>query len=852
MNLTESSANGNGQAAMTRPRVTRRQYAAYYVAAGFSVIPVKANFTKKPAIRSWKAYIDRLPTDAELDEWFLAEGDELGIAVVGGPVSGNLLVIDIDLAGLHVDFEAAVERQAPGLLAKLVAVRTPRGEDDAQTRHYWLRYDLGGGEPIGNLKLATGEPELVRPKDGAWREDKPLRYSYPVRIETRGAGGYVIAPGSPREVHRTRREYKLVGELRPHTLPVLSRVEVEQLLEVARTFHCHIIEDDNPDKNESSPEREARDHRAASGAGRALGPAERLDPSDWPSVEDRKRRCKAYLVKCDDAVAGAGGHDATFHAACEIPRFGLDGADAMELLRWWSKEKSKPSWPQWDLDHKLADAIAKVQAAGEFGSRLNADSAIRVDPLTDVGNAEELVRAYAGRIRYVANDNTHYWFDGTRWAADDRLTVESITKRAMVKLAGRLAMEAAELDQANDERSRGIAKALRAHAKRSNSRSGIENAIKLARSAPGVATAVGEFDADPMVFNVANGTIELATGAFRNHDSRDLLTKCSSASYDPGAACPTFDAFLKRVVPDAELRAFIQTLAGLTMIGEVREHVLIYLHGGGRNGKSTLLNLLMNLFGDYSWAAPTGFLETKYDGLKPYELAELRGRRIVVASECESGAKLAESGLKFMTGGDLITGARKYGHPFSFKPSHTFWSGANHLLKIRGQDLGIWRRILLIPFAETIRLDEVDPLLPAKLQAELSGVLNWALAGLRLYLTNGLQTPASVVEATEDYKLDEDELKPFVDECCEIGGMFRVPLKELYARYRAWAFDNGRTCWTDRNMSKGLSERGYHVKRVTGGRVILGLRLREDRPLVSADNLADPGDESLGDFWGCR
>jgi putative DNA primase/helicase len=264
-------------------------------------------------------------------------------------------------------------------------------------------------------------------------------------------------------------------------------------------------------------------------------------------------------------------------------------------------------------------------------------------------------------------------------------------------------------------------------------------------------------DQDPWLFNVENGTIDLKTGELRPHERGALITKLAPVQYDREAECPTWWKFLMRIFNgNLALIEFLQKAVGYALTGSTREQCLFFLHGLGANGKSTLLEIIHTLLGDYAHRTSSETFLIKKSGGIPNDVAALRGARLVGAVEVESGRRLAEVLIKEMTGGDRISARFLHAEWFDFKPEFKIFLAANHKPVIRGTDHAIWRRIHLIPFNVQIPKPEQDRDLPEKLKAELPGILNWALEGCQMWQLYGLEPPAEVQAATQDYREEMD------------------------------------------------------------------------------------------------
>jgi putative DNA primase/helicase len=239
-----------------------------------------------------------------------------------------------------------------------------------------------------------------------------------------------------------------------------------------------------------------------------------------------------------------------------------------------------------------------------------------------------------------------------------------------------------------------------------------------------------------------------------------------------------------------ELISFIRRAVGYSLTASINEQVLFFLYGTGQNGKSTFAETLKHLFGSYMIKATTALYTLNRNGSEPLpEIARLVGKRLVTGSETEEGAKLAESRVKDITGGDTLTGRELYCPAFNFLPTHKLWIYGNHRPDVRGNDYGIWRRIKLIPFEVQIPDEEKDPKLLEKLLEELPGILDWAIEGCLEWQKNGLGTPQTVIDATAEYREKEDEIGEFLAQTCYQGG--KVERTALYSQYLDWAKNCG-------------------------------------------------------------
>ncbi len=443
---------------------------------------------------------------------------------------------------------------------------------------------------------------------------------------------------------------------------------------------------------------------------------------------------------------------------------------------------------------------------------------IEAPHLTDMGNAERLRLRHGRDLRFCRAWNTWLVWDGQRWTKDDAGHVVRLAKETVRAIY-------AEASAATDDETR---KTIAKHALKSEQESRVRAAISLAESEPGIPATPDQFDRHRWLLNCQNGTLDLQTGVLRPHDRSDLITHLAPVEFDPDAECPTFLRFLGQIMAGNEgLIRFLQRAIGYSLTGDTSERALMILHGKGRNGKSTLLEAIRGILGDYAIRTPTDTLLNKREGGIPNDVAQLKGARFVSASEADEGRRLAEATVKDLTGGDTVSARFMRGEWFNFEPEFKLWLGTNHRPAIRGTDDGIWDRIRLVPFAVRIPDAEQDKHLRTKLLAEAAGILAWAVRGCQDWQRDGLGEPREVREATAGYRAEMDLIGGFLDECCVVQPDATALTKELYATYKTWCEDNGEKPLTQQNVGRRLTERGFTAIRRTGGaRAWTGIGLR--------------------------
>jgi putative DNA primase/helicase len=470
---------------------------------------------------------------------------------------------------------------------------------------------------------------------------------------------------------------------------------------------------------------------------------------------------------------------------------------------------------------------------------------------TDQANAKRLQDRYGAQLISVAGD--FYSWDGRRWASNEGKPRDFACHLSQMVLAERNEIKR-ELDVLQAQATEGLGDAIL------KAQTEIEMLGKWASKCENVATQnsalailrdlldvkIESLDANPWLLNCINGTINLKTGHLMPHDSGQLITKLAPIAYDPAAKCPRFKKFLAEIfVGDLDLVDFMQRWYGYAVTGDVREQKILIKHGPGGNGKGTLTIAVNNVLGEYSTAATFGLLTGKDNSGSTSQLAEiaaLRGRRLVSASESDDGAKLKEAQLKQLTGGDTLTGKRLYGQLFAFRPTHKLELLTNHKPVIKGADFSIWRRIMLlsfpVKFGSALEVERGDAMvikdltLDGTLLEEAPGILAWIVAGTALWLSQGLSPPAAILNASAEYRESQDHVGEFLAEMCTVTPGARQPLPSLYKAYCAWCREAGRDYpmirqrlvdELDRRVPQFV--RPDRTKRTAEGTYVMGIKL---------------------------
>jgi putative DNA primase/helicase len=420
--------------------------------------------------------------------------------------------------------------------------------------------------------------------------------------------------------------------------------------------------------------------------------------------------------------------------------------------------------------------------------------------MDDIGNAERLINKFGQDVRYCFPYKEWLMWDQCRWKHDTKGAIFEMarqTARGIIK----------EAMNTSDEKRDSLLK----HARKSCDARSLKAMIDQARSLPGTPVDPMEFDKNGWLLAAHNGTIDLKSGEMRPHDRNDLITKITPIVYDPNAKAPVWGAFLDKIFAgNKDLISFIQRAVGYTLTGNTSEQCFFMCHGTGSNGKSTLFNVLSDIMGDYSRTANMElFSEGRNNQNTANEIAVLQGSRLVTTVETNDGIRLNEAMVKKLTGSDIITAKKLYADTFEYKPVFKIWIAVNHLPIIRGTDIGIWRRIRIVPFNVHITDAEKDIKLPEKLKAEYPGILRWAIEGCQMWQQQGLNPPDIVQAATTEYQEDQDIFADFINTCCITGPGIKTRGEQLYNEYKKYCEECGYKSLTIKRFIRAMRDRGF-------------------------------------------
>lgn len=434
--------------------------------------------------------------------------------------------------------------------------------------------------------------------------------------------------------------------------------------------------------------------------------------------------------------------------------------------------------------------------------------------LDDTGNAERMSDMFGEVIRYNYTDKKWMLYDKIKWIYDQSGIIYKLVDISLEALKDEKDWYIQQDNENNDE-NQTMFKAWEKFYKKSrnhNTKNALEKEVQHY-----VPVTPNQLDRYKMLLNSPTGVIDLNDFEVRKATPKDYFTKSVNANFDKNAKCPLWEKFLKEIFEnDDGMIRYIQTAVGYSLTGSTAEQCAFFLLGDGNNGKSTFIDVIRQMFGDYASNIQAETLMIRNNNGINSDIARLKGARLVTSAEPNEGLRLNEGLLKQLTGGDVVTARKLYGDEFEFKPEFKLWMATNHKPIIRGTDYGIWRRMHIIPFNAKIPKEKVDKQLTDKLLKELDGIFVWALRGLAMYHKYGLKMPTAVEQAVEEYKKEMDVVSKFLDECTEKAFAKSVKASDLYQIYTNWCKQYGEWQMSNTKFGKEISQRYERIKKMDG------------------------------------
>lgn len=546
-------------------------------------------------------------------------------------------------------------------------------------------------------------------------------------------------------------------------------------------------------------------------------------------------------------------------AGCVLKKYG----DNEMALQCFMEEAEKCNPP---LEHKELMTIwhsaqkfyAKVQQQDGYiaPEQYNQGYSLRPSDYSDIGQAKVLASTYKGELVYT--DSTDYMrFDGTHWSESRQLAVGAcedfldsqleeanlaVEKAKQALLDAGVAKEEISaggktLEKAIDARSEKafaeycFALSYKAFVMKRRDMKYITSALQAAK--PMLLRNIREFDTQEYYLNTPVATYDLRLGmsGAHEHTPEDLITKITSVA----PSNENMELWLETVnnffCGDADLIDYVQQTVGLAAIGKVYQEALIIAYGEGSNGKSTFWNTISKVLGSYSGAISADALTVGCKrNVKP-EMAELKGKRLVIAAELEEGMRLNTSIVKQLCSTDEISAEKKYKDPFKYEPTHSLVLYTNHLPRVGANDDGTWRRLIIIPFnAKIQRTSDIKNYSDYLVKNAGGAILTWIIEGAKKAIENNckLKAPKVVLEAIEQYRSNNDWLSIFIEDCCEVDRTFTQKSGELYQEYRSYCSRNGEYARSTTDFYSALDTAGFVRHKNKKGMFVYGLCLKSD------------------------
>lgn len=768
---------------------TRYEAAMYYVnELNLSVIPITKG-KKNPAI-PWKEYQERKPHQTELVDWFHQADYQIGI--VCGAVSGGLTVLDFETPQAY---EGWAERH-PVLAAATRTVETGKGI------HVYLRLP----ETRGNQKLIPG------------------------LVETRGEGGMVLAPPS---LHPAGRYYRLKGEVRGiinTTWEDVSRGEKweksKQRVSIPQAAETIAFGAERGIRNNSVFNAAVVLRDSGAPQSQAVSVLLNANEKNDPPLNTAEIK---QAVKSAYSRPARNRSEKIVSATLAETMKKITGLRE-EQAKGWLAMASTPGTPEKTFTAKTRQVFYEAGALNEIQIQEVLDLVMKKPPLAP-RQATSLLRVWR---------QAHKRF---RDAIAGRATDDEIARAFEAEYADRRMYTRGRwyqwmptgvwTDGADviDEIWQMMCEFKKVDIKpSSHKRRSIEECMQ-GTSLLGVSEE--QIDAHPDWLNLLNGVFSFTTGDVTPHNPGQYLTTQLPFEHDGEATCPRWEKFISEVLvmkdgeADEKMCRFMQQAFGYSLTTWTKYETSFWLQGNGANGKSTLIHILSTLTGSASMALNLGMLERDQ-----YQLALLPGIRVVTCTESPVGMMVADSMIKSLVSGDILSVRLPYGKPFQLIPQCKIWWAMNNYPRVADTSEGFWRKVKVIPFRASFNGAGRDEDLREKLENELPGIFNWALEGLHSLIRDGWAVARSIEEATNTYRLSNDIEQAFVEECCWVGDGYQVGARLLYKTYKDWCWETGHKAKTMTRVAGDWLRLGFEKERVTIGMIYrgIGVESKEAKP----------------------
>ena len=498
-----------------------------------------------------------------------------------------------------------------------------------------------------------------------------------------------------------------------------------------------------------------------------------------------------------------------------------EAGDALMLFDEWSRKSEK--YAGYETVREKWESFGKYRGGLSVTMKwVRAEVANRMfdkgGEMSEAGRAVRFARYYCDLVRYAVDQHRWYQWNGYRWRP---ITDAEVKNLAAYSLDTLLREDIEKLNADEDTK-----KKLNRFYSQMQFSDKPKRILAYAESIDTLWVRADKFDADPRYFAVANGVLDLSELVLVEPSQNQMISRTSPVDYDPEATCPTWEKALRDIFDgDGEMVDYIQRVFGYAMLGYPDERKMVILFGNGANGKSTIINTIRDIFGEYGHTAEANLVTARSSfgtsaGSARADVMALQHKRLVIMSEVDEKSRMQEAQLKSLVSTDTISGRGLYDKSISeFKPSWLLVMAANHIPSISGLDDGIWSRIHIVPFTHNFERDPNGPdrELDRKLKAEYSGILNWLIEGIRKYRKDKLKAPEKVQTEVADKRSESDMLTEWLDERCEVGEGKRVPVGVAYQSWRTFAESRGELerLASAKALTTELKRKGIHSKRAS-------------------------------------
>lgn len=490
---------------------------------------------------------------------------------------------------------------------------------------------------------------------------------------------------------------------------------------------------------------------------------------------------------------------------------------------------------------------------GEAGS-------LRPEDYSDIGQAKVLAEEYGDELLFTAATD-YMRFDGKVWVEDKQMAVGACVEfldlqlqdaKDYLKVAKKALIDAGYDESTVNQGSRALVKEIQsahlgifymlvgaekylAFSMKRRDYKYITATLNVAKSMLGI--KVSDLDKNPNLLNTPGGTFDLQKGMAGEHphDSTDLITKITECSPGDEGMDIWFEALDTFFCGDTELIEYVQKVIGLAAIGKVYEEFIIIAYGDGANGKSTFWNTVARVLGTYSGKISSDILTMGNKVNAQPEMAELKGKRLIIASEMQEGVRLNTAMVKQLCSTDEIQACKKYKDPFHFVPSHQVVLYTNHLPKVGANDDGIWRRLKVIPFNAKIKGNsDIKNYADFLYEKAAPAIMKWIIEGAEKVskTDHKVDDPKCVKDAVAAYREDNDWLGHFLTDCCDVGDGLTEKSGEFYQQYRAYCIQSGEYTRSTTDFYAAVEKAGYVRRKSNNGTLVYGLSLKSGQDFL--------------------